>query len=218
MHQMFRVMALAVALLWLAGSAAQAPHTHQHGFSGAERWARVFDDPARDRWQKPHQVIDALNLTPDATVADIGAGTGYFAARLARMVPKGRIYAADLEPDMVRYLADRARREGLTNLRPVQASPTSAELPEQVDRVLVVDTYHHIDDRTAYFKRLRDSLRPGGQVAIIDFTLDSPVGPPKNTRIPADQVSAEMKRAGYAQIAQHGFLPYQYFLVFRPEP
>lgn len=218
MHQMFRLMAFAFALLWLAGSAAQTPHTHQHGFSGAEHWAGVFDDPARDRWQKPHEVIVALNLAPDATVADIGAGTGYFAARLALMVPKGRIYAADLEPDMVRYLGERARREGLGNLQPVQASPGSAELPEKVDRVLIVDTYHHIDDRIAYFKRLRDSLKPGGQVAIIDFTLDSPVGPPKNTRIPAEQVGAEMKRAGYAQIAQHGFLPYQYFLVFRPQP
>jgi len=87
-----------------------------------------------------------------------------------------------------------------------------------VDRVLIVDTYHHIEDRIAYFARLRDSIKPGGQVAIIDFTLDSPVGPPKNTRIPAEQVGAEMKRAGYAQIAQHGFLPYQYFLVFRPQP
>lgn len=218
MHQMFRLIALAVALFWLAGSAAQTPHTHQHDFSGAEHWARVFDDPARDRWQKPHEVIVALNLAPDATVADIGAGTGYFAARLARMVPKGRIYAADLEPDMVKYLQERARREGLGNLKPVQASPASAELPEKVDRVLIVDTYHHIDNRTAYFKRLRDSLKPGAQVAIIDFTLDSPVGPPKNTRIPAEQVGSEMKRAGYAQIAQHGFLPYQYFLVFRPEP
>ena len=218
MHEMFRLMALAFALLWLAGSAAQTPHTHQHDFSGAEQWARVFDDPARDRWQKPHEVILALNLAPDATVADIGAGTGYFAARLALMVPKGRIYAADLEADMVKYLGERARREGLRNLQPVQASPASAELPEKVDRVLIVDTYHHIEDRIAYFARLRDSIKPGGQVAIIDFTLDSPVGPPKNTRIPAEQVGAEMKRAGYAQIAQHGFLPYQYFLVFRPQP
>ena len=218
MHEMFRLMALAFALLWLAGSAAQTPHTHQHDFSGAEHWARVFDDPARDRWQKPHEVILALNLAPDATIADIGAGTGYFAARLALMVPKGRIYAADLEADMVKYLGERARREGLRNLQPVQASPASAELPEKVDRVLIVDTYHHIEDRIAYFARLRDSIKPGGQVAIIDFTLDSPVGPPKNTRIPAEQVGAEMKRAGYAQITQHGFLPYQYFLVFMPQP
>jgi hypothetical protein len=83
--------------------------------------------------------------------------------------------------------------------------------------VLIV-TLPSLDDRIAYFKRLRESLKPGGEVAVIDFTFDSPVGPPKNTRIPAEQVGAEMKRAGYAQIAQHGFLPYQYFLVFRPQP
>jgi cyclopropane fatty-acyl-phospholipid synthase-like methyltransferase len=214
---MLRSLASALALLWLATAAAQTPHTQQHNFSGAEHWAKVFDDPARDRWQKPREVIMALNLTPDATVADLGAGTGYFAVRLAHMAPNGRVYAVDLEPDMVRYLGERARREGLKNLLPVQARPADAELPEKVDRVLIVDTYHHIDNRIAYFKRLRDSLKPGGEVAIIDFTLDSPVGPPKNTRIPAKQIGDEMKRAGYAQVAQHGFLPYQYFLVFRPQ-
>jgi SAM-dependent methyltransferase len=213
----FRSLVFAIALLGLAGVAAQTPPAHRHDFSGAEHWAKVFDDPARDRWQKPHEVIVALNLAPDATVADIGAGTGYFSARLALMTPKGRVYAVDVAPDMVKYLAERARREGLQNLRPVQASPASAELPEKVDRVLIVDTYHHIDDRIAYFKRLRDSLKAGGEVAIIDFTLDSPVGPPKNARIPAKQVGDEMRRAGYAQVAQHEFLPYQYFLVFRPQ-
>jgi ubiquinone/menaquinone biosynthesis C-methylase UbiE len=215
MYCTLRLLALAFALLWLAGGAAQAQH--QHDFSNAEHWAKVFDDPARDRWQKPHEVIVALDLAPDATVADIGVGTGYFAARLALMAPKGRVFAVDVAPDMVRYLEERARREGLSNLRPVQASAASAELPEKVDRVLIVDTYHHIDDRVAYFKRLRNFLKPGAEVAIIDFTLDSPVGPPKNTRIPAEQVGAEMKRAGYVQVAQHGFLPYQYFLVFRPQ-
>jgi len=218
MRNMRRLVAFAVMLTWLAGVAAQTPHTHQHDFAGADRWARVFDDPARDRWQKPHQVIMALDLPRTAKVADIGAGTGYFAARLAHMAPQGRVYAVDVEPDMIRYLGERARREGLENLQPVLGTPASPALPEKVDRVLIVDTYHHIDDRIAYFTRLRDSLKPGAEVAIIDFNADSPVGPPKSARVAAAQVGDEMTRAGYAQVAQHGFLPYQYFLVFKPQP
>jgi SAM-dependent methyltransferase len=209
---------LALALLALAGAngLAQTPHTHQHDFSGAEGWARAFDDPARDRWQKPHEVIQALRLAPDAAVADIGAGTGYFSVRLAHMTPRGRIFAVDIEPDMVRYLAERAKREKLPNIEPVLAKPGDPLLPAKVDRVLMVDTYHHIDEREKYFRKLLDYLKPAGEVAIVDFTRDSPVGPPVSARIPPRQVTEEMLRAGYVLAASHTFLPHQYFLVFRP--
>ena len=209
---------LAVLGIALCASLAQAqtPQTHQHSFGDAERWAHVFDDPARDAWQKPHEVIQALALAPEARVADLGAGTGYFSARLANMLPKGRVYAADLEPDMVRYLGERAKREGLANLVAVASAPDDPRLPEKVDLILLVDVYHHIEDRTRYFDRLRASLRPGGRVAIIDFRLDAPAGPPRAARIPPEQVKAEMKRAGFIPSAEHGFLPYQYFVVFLP--
>ncbi len=117
---------------------------------------------------------------------------------------------------MIRYLGERARRERLPNLQPVLGKPDDPLLPAPVDCVLIVNTYHHIGDRIAYFERLRARLKPGGEVAIVDFTLDSPVGPPRSARIPVQQVREEMQRAGYALAAQHDFLPYQYFLVFRP--
>lgn len=194
---------------------AQTP-AHRHPFSGAERWARVFDDLGRDHWQKPQEVIAALGLAPDASVADIGAGTGYFSARLAQALPKGRVYAVDIEPDMVRYLRERAEREKLPNVEVVLAQPEDPKLPAKVDRVLIVDTYHHIEEREKYFARLIGMLKPGGEVVIIDFTKESPVGPPVATRIAAQQVTAEMQRAGYALVKTHDFLPHQYFLVFRP--
>ena len=196
---------------------AQAPHTHQHSFGNAQQWAHYFDDPARDAWQKPHEVIQALALAPDGRIADIGAGTGYFTVRLAHMTPKGSVYAVDVEPDMVQYVAERARREKLSNVQAVQATPSDTRLPEKVDRVLLVDTYHHIDGREAYFRKLRKSLRPGGEVAIIDFTRDSTMGPPSEVRIPKEQVSAEMRRAGYRLVRSPDFLPNQYFLVFVPQ-
>lgn len=198
-----------------AGSAAQTPHTHGHSFGGAENWAKVFDDPKRDAWQKPHEVIQALALRPDAVVADIGSGTGYFAVRFAHMVPKGRVYGVDTEPDMVKYLAERAQREGLRNLLSIKAEAGDPRLPEKADLVVFVDVFHHIDGREDYFGKLRASLKPGGRVAVIDFRMDSPVGPPTAARIAPAQVKAELKQAGYALDREHAFLPNQYFLVFR---
>jgi len=207
----------AFVLLLAAGCAtAQSPHTHQHSFRDAEKWSHIFDDPQRDAWQKPHEVIQALALKPDALVADLGAGTGYFSARLANMLPGGRVYAVDIEPDMVRYLEARAKREGLRNIVPVKGEADDPRLPAQVDLILLVDVYHHIGERSAYFSRLRGALRPGGRIAIVDFKLDSPVGPPPAGRIAPETVKAEMKAAGYRVAGEHSFLPYQYFLVFAP--
>jgi predicted methyltransferase len=211
-----RAAALIVALA-AAAACAQAPHDHQHSFGDAEKWARVFDDPQRDAWQKPHEVIEALKLAPDAIVADIGAGTGYFAARFAHMLPKAKVYATDVEPAMVKYLATRAKREGLANLVSVQGKPQDAALPEPVDLALLVDVYHHIDDRGAYFGKLARSFKPGGRLAIIDFTMDSDIGPPPRARIAPEQVKRELAGAGYALAEEVELLPNQYFLVFRPK-
>ena len=212
---LLRAAALFLFIFVSAPASSQSVDNHQHRFSGAETWAKVFDDPERDAWQKPHEVIQALKLAPDASVADIGSGTGYFAVRLAHMVPKGRVYGVDAEPDMVRYLAERAKREGLANLAAVAAKPNDPGIPSAVDLVILVDTYHHIPSRERYFRSLQKSLKPGGRLAIIDFKLDSPIGPPRNARIPADAVKKELSQAGYALAEEHTFLPHQYFLVFR---
>jgi predicted methyltransferase len=196
-------------------AAAQSPHTHQHSFGDADKWAQIFDDPKRDAWQKPHEVIQALALKPDAVIADIGAGTGYFSARLANMVPKGRVYAVDTEPDMVKHLAERAKREGLKNLSAVAGKPDDPRLPQKADLALLVDVYHHIENREPYFRKLSGSLKPDGRIAVIDFRMDSPHGPPKVTRIAPERVKAELKNAGYELAQEHSFLPNQYFLVFR---
>ena len=215
--RIFPALLVALAAVALAaGSAAQTPHTHDHSFAGSENWAKVFDDPKRDAWQKPHEVIRALAPKPDAVIADIGSGTGYFSVRFARMVPKGRGYGVDTEPDMVKYLAERAKREGLGNITAVKAAPGDPRLPERADLIILVDVFHHIENRDRYFSKLRDSLKPGGRLAVIDFRLDSPEGPPKAARIAPAQVKAELKRAGYAVDREHDFLPNQYFLVFRP--
>ena len=113
----FRLGAVIVALALpgpdpVSSGPARPPPTHHHDFADAKKWSARFDDPARDEWQLPDRVIAALELPADARVADLGAGTGYFAVRLARAVPSGRVWGVDLEPDMVRHLNQRAANEG----------------------------------------------------------------------------------------------------------
>ncbi len=205
-------------------SSTAAPGGHHHGhamhrrFDDAEQWAREFDAPERDAWQQPDRVIEALALSPGAVVADLGAGTGYFSMRLARAVPQGHVLALDIEPEMVRYLADRATREGLANVRAGEATADDAGIREPVDLVLVVDTYHHIADRTAYFARLRGHLAPGGRLAIVDFRLSSERGPPPEHKIAPETVQAELEAAGFRLAVSHDFLADQYFLIFEGSP
>jgi SAM-dependent methyltransferase len=117
---------------------------------------------------------------------------------------------------MVKHLAARARREGLVNVTAVQAAPHDPWLPQPVDLALLVNTYHHIAERPGYFGRLRQGLRPGGRLAIIDFLPDAPEGPPRHARVSVASVKEEMGQAGYGLLTEHSFLPYQYFLVFGP--
>jgi SAM-dependent methyltransferase len=210
-----------------APAQAQAPHEPlppqqpgadhmEHRFDDPARYAKSFDDPARDAWQQPDRVITALALTPGQKVADIGAGTGYFSVRLARATAKPAVFAVDLEPKMVEHLTTRAHAEHLPNLRAVQATTQSPNLPEPVDVVLVVDTYHHIGSRATYFAALRKSLRPGGRVAIVDFRKGTGGdGPPEHFRFLPEQITAEMAQAGYVLERAHDFLPRQLFLVYR---
>ncbi|HEY0134938.1 MAG TPA: class I SAM-dependent methyltransferase [Nannocystis sp.] len=196
-------------------------HHKFHRFDRAEDWVAQFDAADRAEWQKPDAVIAALALAPDASVADLGAGTGYFAVRLARAVAKGRVYAEDLEPDMVRYLGERAAKEGLGNITAVQGVADDPKLPAPVDVAIMVDSYHHIAEPTAFFARVRDSLRPGGLLVIVDFKKDAPddaPGPPAAMRVADEIVTAHLRKLGYVhERTDRDLLPYQY-LVFMRRP
>lgn len=202
----------------VAGTAQQpAAQDHmQHRFDDPARYAKTFDDPARDSWQMPDRVIEALALGASGSVADIGAGTGYFSMRLAAAVPQGTVYAVDIEPAMLEYLRKRAATDGRANLVVVQATEASTNLPKAVDVALIVDTYHHLPNRVAYLRNLKNSLKPAGRVAIVDFRKDSPEGPPPEFRFDAEQIVREMTEAGYRVLAKHDFLPRQHFLIFTP--
>lgn len=191
------------------------PGAHmEHRFDKPEQYAKSFDDPARDEWQMPVRVIETLALAPGQVVADIGAGTGYFTVRLAKAAARPKVYAVDIEKSMVEYVKQRAATEGLKQVVAVQGSADRANLPEPVDVVLIVDTYHHIPNRPAYFRELRKSMKPSGRLAIIDFRKGAPSGPPEHFRFTPDQITEELKQAGFRLQAQHDFLPRQLFLVY----
>jgi SAM-dependent methyltransferase len=217
---------LAAAVLFALGFGGTVPAsggTHEarstHRFEDPERWARIFDDPKRDSWQKPEEVVEFLGVKEGAVVADLGAGTGYFTVRLARAVGStGKVYAVDIEPSLVRYLAERARKENLPQVVPVLAEPDDPKLPDRsVGLVLVCDTWHHIGDRVRYLGRLRRALAPGGKVAIVDFREgELPVGPPPKEKLTRKEILAEFAEAGWTLAGEYGGLPYQYVLVFAP--
>jgi len=199
-----------------AGEHSGKPDHYDHAFRDAEAWSKTFDDPARDRWQQPERVIAALQIAPDADVADIGSGTGYFSVRLGKALPRGRVIGIDIQPDMVRFLNERAARERLPN---VMSRLGTAEDPgiaaESVDLVLMVDTYHHIGARERYFEKVRAGLRPGGRLAIVDFRPETALGPPRHFRVTESQVKAEMAKAGFGFVETVDILADQFILVFR---
>ena len=189
----------------------------QHDFSDAESYSKTFDNPARDEWQKPAYVVALLEIGPGMTVADIGAGTGYFEPHLAAAVgDTGTVLALDVEPNMVTHLNKRIAEADLPQ---VEARLIPYDDPElsaaSVDRVLIVNTWHHIDDRASYSARLLEALKPGGSVAVVDFTHESPFGPPVHHRLQATEVIAEMEAGGLTAIEIDEDLPNQFVVVGR---
>ena len=177
-----------------------------------------LEDPKRDAYQKPEEVIKALNIKQGEVIADIGAGSGYFTARLARPVgEKGRVYAVDINPDLIVHLNRRIRDLNLRNVVTVLCAPDDPLLADaSVDRFFICDTWHHIGGHAKYLALLKRMLKPGGQVIMVDFKkARTPVGPPMEMRIARDDLVREMETNGFQLAAEHNFLEYQYFLVFK---
>ena len=194
-------------------------HGHAHGaFGDIERLSQTFDGPEREKWQKPREVIESFDLADDAVVADVGAGTGYFAVRLAECVKNGKVIALDAEPNMTEYLKKRALALRLKNVdaRPAMLGD-EINLQEKVDLVLCVDVYHHIADRQGYFSRLPGHLKRGGRIAVIDRLATSSVGSHHAHHMTPQSVKGEMKRAGFLLVRESDLLlPEQFFLLFAP--
>ena len=183
---------------------------HQHHPPSTQEYAKVLEDPSRDEWQKPHEVVRALGLKPADVVADIGAGTGYFARRFA--LHAGKVYAVDIDEKLLEI----ARQNAPPNLETVLAAADDPHLPAaKIDTIFFCDVLHHIDNRPAYYAKLAKALKEGGRVVVVDFYKRAmPVGPPVGMKLSAEQVMDEFRRAGFALDKRLDTLPYQYFLFF----
>ncbi|HEX2229493.1 MAG TPA: methyltransferase domain-containing protein [Candidatus Binatia bacterium] len=177
----------------------------------------ALEDPKRDAYQKPHEVVHALGLKPGEVIADIGAGSGYFTFHLARHVgPEGKVYAVDVSPDMIRHINRRIRDAKAYNVVSVLAEPDDPLLPEQsVNRFFICDVWHHVENQTKYLSVMKKMLKEDGEIIMIDFhKADIPVGPPPQMKIAREHVIKQMESNGFRLKKEHTFLPYQYFLVF----
>jgi cyclopropane fatty-acyl-phospholipid synthase-like methyltransferase len=188
------------------------PDGMKHSFEDAQRWSAIFDAEDRDSWQKPQEVVEQMAIEPGMTVADLGAGTGYFLARLAHAVgDRGKVLGLDVEPAMVEFINRRGAEQGWTNVEARLIPGDDPGLaPDSVDRVLIVNTWHHLGSRPAYSRRLGESLRAGGAIFVVDYTLESPDGPAKEYRLPPEQIVQELQAGGLRAEILDEDLPHQF--------
>lgn len=221
-HMLLTTHTLVAALVLAAPVPAQAQHgaRGRHGNpADLDAYVARLLDPARDAWQKPAAVIEALGLRSGQTACDIGSGPGYFTLRLAEAVgDKGLVYAVDVEPRILGALRDRVATSAARNVVPVLGLPADPLLPPAAcDVVLIVDTYHHFPDGPAYLRRLVRSLAPGGRIVNVDYEKrPTPTGPPLDHRVSREEFVAEAAAGGLDVVAQPELLPHQYLVVLKP--
>ena len=197
-----KLVQLTLLALLIAGCA----HLKQFAYEGFNR----------DSWQQPEKVIAALNLHTGDIVADLGSGGGYFTFRLARAVtPSGKVYAVDIDKDMIDLVNKRLAEEPGKNVETILATATDPLLPEKgVDLIFSVNSYHHIADRVGDFANARKYLRPGGRIAIIDLDGRAWLEGLLGHYTPSETIKREMEQAGYTSQQQFDFLDRQSFLIF----
>jgi arsenite methyltransferase len=212
---------LTLILLPLAAGAQDAVKRDQHQMRGLHNDPKAYigslEDPKRDAYQKPQEVLAALDLRPGEIIADIGAGSGYFTFRLARQVSeRGMIYAVDVSPDMIVHINRRIRDHKVANVVSILAEPDDPLLPvASLDRFFFCDSWHHIENQTKYLSLMKKMLKPNGEVVMIDFhKKELPIGPPMQMKIAREDLIKQMEKHGFQLAKEHTFLPYQYFLVF----
>jgi predicted methyltransferase len=206
-----------LAVVCLAAAAALAEgqdRKHSRRFPPQE--LGVLEGPDREAWQRPELVMDALGIADGSYVADLGAGGGWFTVRLARRVgPRGRVYAEDIQREMIESMERRVQREGLRNVVMVLGAPDDPKLPTLVDAVLIVDAYYEVERPVELLRNVRASLKAGGRLGIVDFKKDGwGPGPPHDERMDESVIVKDAEAAGLRLLARHGFLPFQYLLVF----
>jgi ubiquinone/menaquinone biosynthesis C-methylase UbiE len=193
----------------------------QHARLFPPEYLGQLEGPDRDAWQRPDQIMDALQIGENSVVADLGAGGGWFTVRLAHRVgPNGRVYAEDIQPQMIESIQRRRDREGLLNVETVLGTAVDPKLPAgSLDAVLIVDAYHEMEQPVALLKNVAKALKPGGTIGIVNFKKDGGgPGPDMDERVDAEKVVDDARAAGLELRKRENFLRYQYLLTFGLPP
>lgn len=186
---------------------------------GCSDWKRfAYEGFDRDSWQQPDRVIELLEISEGDRLADVGAGGGYFTFRLAEAVGEnGRVYAVDVDDDMLEYLSERVAEQGVANVEVVRGEFGDPMLPDgQIDLLFTSNTYHHIEDRSAYFRAVRSDLSPKGRVAILELNGESWFPRTFGHMTPKESIVSELQDAGYRLVGDFDLVERQHFLIFAP--
>lgn len=181
--------------------------------SSVDELIKKFESPERDAYQKPEKVLEYLGNIEGLTIMDIGAGSGYFSIKLAKEGAK--VIAADVDDSFQEFIRNRIKENNLKNIETRKIPYDSPNLKdEEADIVLIVNTYHHIENRSKYFQKVKKGLNSNGKLIIIDFfKVEIPVGPPVNHKLSIDEVIKELQKAGYTTFNVNvDLLPYQYII------
>lgn len=218
-----RVIAVSVALVIAAGVFVEAQRRHPisgrvfapvMGVGGAG-W---LERPEREDEEAPAKAIDALGLKPGMVVADIGAGSGYYASRMAKRVgPAGKVYATDIQPGMIAILERRIASEGLTNVTTVLGAMDDPRLPAQsIDLAIMVDVYHELQEPQVFLQRLKAAFKPGGRLVLLEFRKEDPKVPILEVhKMSVAEVKQELEAEGYVLDRVIDVLPWQHIIVLR---
>ena len=199
----------------LQGQQATTPQPQRHSRLFSPLDLGLLERPDRALWQKPDQIMDALHVAEGSTVADIGAGAGWFTMRLAQRVgPNGVVYAQDVERLMLEAIKRRVSREGLQNVEPRLGSGSNPNLPDgALDAALVVDAYQEVEDRVALLRNLARALKPTGRIGIVSWKPGrGGPGPDPSERVERSVIEADAAAAGLRVLASEN-LTYQYLLI-----
>lgn len=206
---------IAAAMSCLSMAADQGHHAGAHrSFDEPATYSRRWDDPARDEWQRPAELVAALGVEPGMAVADIGTGTGYLLPHLSRAAgARGKVYAVDISAEMLRWVEARAEREGLANVEAVGATERATGLPAgAVDRAIMINVWHHVADPEGYARDMYRALRDDGVLFIVEARpgLSEEGGPPEHFRLPPETVIEQLKAAGFTARVEDFPLDRQY--------
>jgi ubiquinone/menaquinone biosynthesis C-methylase UbiE len=194
-------------------------HDHSKPFKHTDKYIDFLEREDRIKWQKPEVVIEALNFSGDEIIADVGAGSGYFSFPFASAVPQGKVYAIDIEPEMIRFIHHKAMMNDIENIKAILAEPDDPKVPTDSDIVFICDVLHHIENKLQWLKKIYSEMKKGAKLILIEFKQgDLPEGPPEQIKIPQNEIIAKACSAGFTKIhTDNKLLPYQTFLVFQKQ-